>query len=372
MQKYTTIGSALVMAAAIGCAGGEATVEDAPSTATDEHVLSRFEGPNGGSVEWIATDEGVDVSILAVYPHAPPIAPDLVEKHGPLLAWLAMAPEQEAIPEALVLAVEETERERIADQTLIAEVRATHRAQQDEIVTQTSALSLGDRYATSATGCTTSFKNWVRSSYGAGYGSSSTCGNATTQWPGNVSQDHFYCNLSGQDCDHPLGSVDSGSCYPALADCHAVRGRQFSKVARVTETYGNASYTDHGHRYRFGVANCSGNGPLQMNRQAAGGTAKQNSVGVGSMLIRVGGSSALHDRAIASTNVTYGLWDSDIGQSGSSYKQYHFWLTNNTASGDRAIVCVDLQREIQMSDISSCWGISLCPQGNSCTGSCYD
>ena len=384
-NKSGAVVGPLMLMCAVACATAEddkiqadlQTPEQGPGESwtarTGEAVLARVDGPHGGSVQWTLDEGGeVAVEIDAVYPHPILIAPDFVDAHGPLAAWIVLSPEGAELPEALVDAVPPEEFVRVHDATLIAKLRLEHDARLTEVVTSAPQGAFATSQAALTTGCTTSFRNWVRSSYGNGYGTNATCGNSATEWPGSRNRDFYYCNLTGQDCDYSLGSVDAFSCSPALQTCHAVRGRRVSSVARVNETNGNPTFVQSGHRYRFGVANCSGNGDLLMRRRAAGGSTIDTPVPVGHMEIRVGGTATIDARATAISNVAFGGWDNDINSSDSGWKQYTFWLDDNTATNDRAIFCVDLQQQLQMTDISSCFGSDLCPAGHSCTGSCYD
>lgn len=375
----------LMLMSVVACAGTEEDalqanlqspergLPDASPVPEGETLLARIDGAHGGHVRWTLDEDGeVVVEIDAVYPHPAPISPDFVDAHGPLASWVVLSPEGAQLPRNLVDAVAKDEFERVHDALLIAKLREEHASRSTGVEADLPEGPFATTQAALSSDCSTSFRNWVRSAYGNGYGTSSTCGNSAVEWPGSRFRDFYYCNLTGQDCHYDLGLFDRSFCSPALEGCNAVRGRRLSSVARVTGTHGNPTFVRSGHRYRYGVANCSGNGALLMRRQAAGGTLKQNSVSVGHLKIRVGGTKSIDERATAITNVSYGLWDNDIDSSHYGWKRYTFSLDDNTASNDRAIFCVDVQQQLLMTDINSCSGTSLCPAGNSCTGSCYD
>lgn len=316
--------------------------------------IARVSQVPGDYVAWFETADGeIQIAVAATYPNRPLAAAAFIKKHDPAEVFLAVASPRRALPAALA------RHAKIADD---------HQTRQK--LRQENAVALADFGSdlpvleAQVGSCSASFRNWAGSVFG-----DSSCGQSGLAVIDTVFPTDTYCT-SG--CDYQLGALDKGSCTPALQSCDIVRGRATTVRLRTT-TQGTPDLNHSGHRAHFGVANCSGNGPVKFNRKRNATTTTVD-VPVGGMLHYFQGSSIIP--ATAKDLVTYGSWTDGTPPSGGTYLANRMWVDNNNGTNDLVIACGDIQTRYDMSDISagSCHGpnISLCTGGGDCDSPCFD
>ncbi|HXU33160.1 MAG TPA: hypothetical protein VN851_21545, partial [Thermoanaerobaculia bacterium] len=315
---------------------------------------ARVSKGSGDYVAWLEGPDGeIQVAVAATYPNPPLAANAFIEKHDPAEVFLAVASPRRALPAALVRG---------------AKARITDNGPTRQRLRQENAVALADfpghlpEIEAQVTGCSASFRTWAGSVFG-----DPTCGQSGLAVIDTVFPTDSYCT-SG--CDYQLGASDKGSCTPALQSCDIVRGQ--ATVVRLRTTTKGTPVLDHdGHRAHFGVANCSGNGPVQFSRKRNATTTTVGVV-VNGMLHYPQGTSIIP--ALAKDFVAYGSWQDGTPPSGATYLANRMWVDDNDGTDDRVIACGDIQTRYDMSDISapSCHGanISLCTGGN-CDSPCF-
>lgn len=325
----------------------------APASPAGKEIARVTQGP-GDYVAWFEGEDGeVQVAVAATYPNRPLAANSFIEKHTPAEVFLAIASPKRALPAALVRST----KTQIADDAM-----TRRRLRQENAVALASFPADLPEIQAQTAGCSASFRTWAGSVFG-----DSSCGQSGLAVIDIVYPTDTYCT-SG--CDYQLGTYDKGSCTPALQSCDIVRG-QATVVRLRTTTQGTPDLNHSGHRAHFGVANCSGNGPVEFNRKR-NTTTTTVYVGVGSMLHYPQGTSIIP--ATAKDFVAYGSWQDGTPPSGATYLANRMWVEDNSGTDDRVIACGDIQTRYDMSDISpgSCHGpnVSLCTGGN-CDSPCF-
>ena len=327
-------------------------------------LLARVER-GSSAVEWRApADSGDQVLLMITGTDAddPIIDMDTAEGLTPVEAWVAVADAPTAVPERLLERASVADLELLSDELRIDELRA-------EVHTRVAAAldiqaPLPEPHAFGA--CTTSQVNAARSVFGNGYTGSSTCG----QHLGfrYTNRTYWYCNAG--DCDYPLAQNEF-SCIPAVNNNSAVTGRLRALTMR-SNTHGDPNFSTGGsHRTRAFAYACHNNGnvsvhldwgPHDWDTQIASGYYTG---------VVVLGSGHLPGRATAIDIVSYNTWDNGIGESGANYKSSNFWVSGNTANGDRGIFCSDAQKSLTMgagpTGNQHSWCIGSCSVGN-----CWD
>ena len=327
-----------------------AATPDAPKT---REIARVSQGP-GDYVAWLETADGeIQIAVAATYPNRPLAATAFIKKHGPAEVFLAVASPRRALPVALARHAKTAD-----DHAGRGKLR-----QENAVALAAFAPDLPVLEA-QAGSCSASFRAWAGSVFG-----DSSCGQSGLAVIDTVYPTDTYCT-SG--CDFQLGSLDKGSCTPALQSCDIVRG-QATTVRLRTTTQGMPDLNHSGHRAHFGVANCSGNGPVEFNRKRNATTTTVD-VPVGGMLHYFQGTSIIP--ATAKDLVTYGSWTDGTPPSGSTYLANRMWVNDNNGTNDLVIACGDIQTRYDMSDVSaaSCHGpnISLCTGGGDCDSPCFD
>ncbi len=326
----------------------------APAGAAGAREIARVSKGSGDYVAWLETADGeIEIAVAASFPNAPLVASAFVKKHDPAEVFLAVASPRRAVPAALL----KSTPARIVDD---AATRKKLR-QENAVALAGFAYDLPVLEA-QAGSCSASFRAWAGSVYG-----DSSCGQSGLAVIDTVYPTDSYCT-SG--CDFQLGSLDKGSCTPALQSCDIVRG-QATDVRLRTTTAGSPVLDHLGHRAHFGVANCSGNGPVQFSRKRNATTTTVD-VPVNGMLHYYQGTSIIP--ATAKDLVTYGSWQDGTPPSGATYLANKMWVDDNNGTNDLVIACGDIQTRYDMSDVSppSCHGpnVSLCTGGN-CDSPCF-
>ncbi len=326
----------------------------APSAKAGVREIARITRSAGNYVAWLETPDGeVEIAVAATFPEKPLVATSFVKKHDPAEVFLAVASPKRALPAALAhrmagpAADEGATRQRLRQENAVA------------LASLSPSLPVLEAQAGS---CSAFFRGWAGSVYG-----DSTCGQSGLAVIDTTFPSDTYCT-SG--CDYSLGSTDKGSCTPALASCDIVRGTATNVRLRTT-TAGSPVLDHNGHRAHFGVANCSGNGPVQFSRKRNATTTTVD-VPVNGMLHYFQGTSIIP--ANAKYSVTYGSWNDGTPPSGATYLANKMWVDDNNGTNDLVIACGDIQTRYDMDDVSapSCHGpnISLCTGGN-CDSPCF-
>jgi len=353
----------LSLAAAL-CLAGAAPALAAPppasavSAPSGAREIARIWGEEPGNyVAWLETPEGeVDIAVAATFPSRPLVAGEFIKTRTPAEVFLALASPRAALPPTLARGAEAL---RVNERQLREELRREN----GEALAR-MALDPGEASASLVAGCTAGFRDWAGSVFG-----DASCGQAGLAVVDVVSRSDTYCT-SG--CDFTLGYYDKGQCQnPALKSCDIVEGT--AEVFRLrTTTQGSPSLNHKGHYAHFGVANCSGNGPVTFKRQR-GATVTSVQVPVGGMLHYYQGTSIVPGNA--QSFVTYGSWNQDKPAGGATYLDNILTIENNSGTDDRIIACGDIYNRYDMADISSasCHGpnISLCTSG-SCDTACFN
>lgn len=326
----------------------------APADKPAVREIARVSKAPGNYVAWLETADGeIQIAVAATYPNAPLAATAFIKKHDPAEVFLAIASPKRALPAALLRHSKTTD-----DQPM------RRKLQQENAVALAEFSSDLPVLEAQAGSCSASFRAWAGSVFG-----DSSCGQSGLAVIDTVFPTDTYCT-SG--CDFQLGAIDKGSCVPALQSCDIVRGRSTTVRLRTT-TQGTPDLNQSGHRAHFGVANCSGNGPVEFNRKRNATTTTVD-VEVGHMLHFFQGTSIIP--ATAKDLVTYGLWTDGTPPSGGTFLANRMWVDNNNGTNDLVIACGDIQTRYDMSDISagSCHGpnISLCTGGGDCDSPCFD
>ena len=328
------------------------------TTPTRVVEVARVTGERGNSVMWLENAEGgVDLAIEVTLPGRPLVAAEFVEKHTPGEVFLAVAPPRMALPPALARREEGLLRADDAQ-------RARLQRENQEALAKLPLVDVATSSSLAA-GCSDAF----RQSVGATYGSPS-CGQAGLAVIDDVySGSDTYCT-SG--CDYTLGAQDKGSCIPALKSCDIVEGSTLLHRLRTT-TRGSPVLNHKGHGAHFGVANCSGDGPVVFKFKR-GASEYSYQVGVGGFLHYYTGLRNLGPTS-AKDFVAYGNWADGVPASGSTYVDNYLTVENNSGTDDRVIACGDIKVRYDMTDVSSstCHGpnISLC-YGSDCDSACFD
>jgi hypothetical protein len=337
-----------------GAATSDVSTLSAPSGVRE---IARVTGEPGNYVAWLQTPEGeVDIAVAVNFPNRPLVAPEFLKKRTPAEVFLAVAPPRTALPAALARGAEAL---REHERALRVELR-----EENEKALARIPLDLTGGSTSLAAGCTDSFRDWAGSVFG-----DSSCGQEGLAVVDSVQRSDTYCNAG---CDFTLGAIDKGQCQsPKLLSCDMVEGT--ATVVRLrTTTQGSPSLNHKGHWAHFGVANCSGNGPVVFNRQR-GATVTSVQVNVGSMLHYSQGTSIVPSSA--QSLVTYGEWKRGKAPSGSTYLDNILTIENNSGTDDRIIACGDIYTRYDMQDISnpSCHGpnVSLCT-GIPCDSGCFN
>ncbi len=326
----------------------------APAGASAVREIARISKAPGDYIAWLETADGeIQIAVAATYPNQPLAATAFIKKHDPAELFLAVASPRRALPAALARHM------KFAD-----EPAARQRLRQENAVALAGFSSDLPVLEAQAGSCSASFRAWAGSVFG-----DSACGQSGLAVIDTVFPTDTYCT-SG--CDFQLGALDKGSCTPALQSCDIVRG-QATTVRLRTTAQGTPDLNHNGHRAHFGVANCSGNGPVEFNRKRNATTTTVD-VQVGHMLHYFQGTSIIP--ATAKDLVTYGSWLDGTPPSGGTYLANRMWVDNNNGTNDLVIACGDIQTRYDMSDISaaSCHGpnISLCTGGGDCDSPCFD
>ncbi|MFP2903987.1 hypothetical protein ACLESD_02710 [Pyxidicoccus sp. 3LFB2] len=351
-----SLAAALSLAAFVpaGAAGSTPSVSTTPARTQE---LARVTGERGSYVAWLENAEGgVDLAISVALPGRPLVAAEFVEKHSPAEVFLAVAPRHEQLPPALA-------RREEAMLAYDGEKRLRLQRENQEALAR---MPLADVTASSslAAGCTDAFRQAVGLTYG-----DLTCGQAGLAVIDDTYTSDTYCT-SG--CDFPLGEADRGTCSPAIRSCDIVEGSASIRRLRTT-TRGSPVMTHKGHRAHFGVANCSGDGPVVFKRQRGDNVASYE-VAVGHMLHFYQGTGSLAPSS-AKSFVSYGQWNRGTPPSGSTYVDNLITVENNSGVDDRVIACGDIFKRYDMYDISSpsCHGaeVSLCTSA-SCDTACFN
>jgi hypothetical protein len=352
-----SLAAALSLAALVpaGAATSTPLVATTPVRAVE---VARVTGERGNSVAWLENAEGgVDLAIEVTPPTRPLVAAEFIEKHTPGEVFLAVAPPRMELPPALARREEALLRVDDARRASLQRENAEALAKLPLVeVSTTSSLTAG---------CSDSFRAAVGNVYG-----SPSCGQAGLAVIEAVySGGDTYCT-SG--CDYTLGAQDKGSCVPALKSCDIVEGSTLLYRLRTT-TRGSPVLTHKGHGAHFGVANCSGDGPVVFKFQR-GASVYTYQVGVGGMLHYYTGLLSLAP-ASAKDFVAYGSWDNGTPPSGPTYLDNYITVENNSGTDDRVIACGDIQVSYEMNDVSSptCHGsgVSLC-HGSDCDSACFN
>lgn len=328
------------------------------STPSGPQELARITGEQrDSSVSWLANAEGgVDVAVSVVFPGRPLVAAEFIEKHTAGEVFLAVAPPRTAIPSALA--------RREASLLAVDDARRAELQRENQEALAKLAFVETSTSSSLAAGCSDAFRQAVGTIYG-----SPTCGQAGLSVIDDVWSSDTYCT-SG--CDYGLGIVDKGSCFPALKSCDIVEGSTHSIRLRTT-TQGSPVMSHKGHGAHFGVANCSGDGPVTFKFKR-GTTTYTQAVAVGEMYHYYTGVRSLAP-ASAVDFVTYGKWNQGTPASGSTYLDNSITVENNSGVDDRVIACGDIKDSYDMYDISSpgCHGsnVSLCLSSN-CDTACFN
>jgi hypothetical protein len=326
----------------------------APSGTPAMREIVRVSKAPGDYVAWLETADGeIQIAVAATYPNKPLAATAFIKKHDPAEVFLAVASPRRALPAALA---------RSANAKIVDDGKTRQRLRQENAVALAAFAADLPVLEAQAGFCSASFRAWAGSVFG-----DSTCGQAGLTVIDTVFPTDSYCT-SG--CDYQLGALDKGSCTPALQSCDIVRG-QATDVRLRTTTQGTPDLNQSGHRAHFGVANCSGDGPVQFNRKRHTTTTSVE-VEVNSMVHYFQGTSIIP--AKAKDLVTYGTWQDGKPPSGATYLANRMWVDDNDGTNDLVIACGDIQTRYDMSDVSapSCHGpnISLCTGGN-CDSPCF-
>ncbi|RYZ43171.1 MAG: hypothetical protein EOO71_04815 [Myxococcaceae bacterium] len=347
----TSLALALVGA---GWLVGASPVHAAPPAASGPREIARVTGSPGNHVLWLENDRGeVDVAVAATYPSRPLIAPRFLKSHTPAEVFLAVAPAHQALPAALAgnarLTVDRATREQL------------QRENADALATPPTASASGGQSL--AASCSQSFRDWVGTVYG-----DATCGDPSQEVIGTAHPSDTYCT-SG--CDYTLGAYDKGTCQPKLRSCDIIQGR--ATVVRLRATnWTDLNFNHPGHFAHFGVANCTGNGPVDFNYKRGTASTSTLQVPVNGMLHVKLGSEIVPGNA--ASFVSYGQWKTGKPASGATYVGNSMSVETYGGADDRVIGCGDIYTDYTMTDVSSpsCHGpdISLC-SGSNCTSACF-
>ncbi|RKH36030.1 hypothetical protein D7Y13_04570 [Corallococcus praedator] len=335
---------------------GPATAHAAPPASSGPREIARVTGAAPGNhVLFLENDQGeVDVAVAAIYPQRPLIAPRFLKSHSAAEVFLAVAPANQELPAALArharLAVDRGTREQL------------QRENADALASVTSDVASGGQSLTAS--CSESFRDWVSNVYG-----DATCGDPSQEAIYTAHPSDTYCT-SG--CDYTLGAQDKGTCQPKLRSCDIVRGTASVVRLRTTNWWNGPNFNHPGHFAHFGVANCTGNGPVDFNYKRGAASTSTLQVPVNGMLHVKLGSEIVPGNA--ANFVSYGQWKTGKPASGATYVSNSMSVEANGGTDDRVIACGDIYLDYTMADISSptCHGsdISLCSGGN-CTSSCF-
>lgn len=334
---------------------GAAPVHAQSLAASGPREIARVTGARDNHVIWLENDDGtVDIAVMATYPERPLVAPLFLKKHTPAEVFLALAPSRQQLPAAL------------ARQSSFAEVTTAREELQREnaaaLAELPSSFDSGEQSLTA--GCSASFRAWVSAEYG-----DATCGDPTQEVIGTAHPSDTYCT-SG--CDFPLGAQDRGSCQPNLRSCDIIQGTATVVRLRTTNWKNDVNFNHPGHAAHFGVANCSGNGPVTFNRQRGTSGVFTVQVPVNGLLHYTPGTPIVP--ANAANFVAYGSWKKGKTASGDTYVSNSMSVEANSGTDDRVIACGDIYTAYTLQDVSSptCHGpdISLCSGGN-CTSACF-
>jgi hypothetical protein len=357
-----SLAAALSLVGSVPARAASTSTTPARSTPSSTREIARVDGAPGNYVAWVEDAEGeVNVLIAATFPSRPLVAGEFLKRRTPAEVFLALASPRSQLPAALA---------RSAPEALHANERQLRVELREENEAALARLPVDDLVGSSASlaaGCSASFYTWAGSVFG-----DPTCGQPGLATIDTTYPSDTYCT-SG--CDYTLGYYDKGQCQnPSLASCDIVKGT--ATVIRLrTTTNGNPGLSRAGHYAHFGVANCSGNGPVTFTYQR-NGVESSHPVGVNQMLHIPLGNSIVPGNA--QSFVAYGAWTKSKPASGETYVSNSMSVGGNTGVDDRVIACGDIYTRYDMTDISSptCHGpnIKLCTggAGSTCNSACFN
>ncbi|MCY1034791.1 hypothetical protein OV207_25300 [Corallococcus sp. BB11-1] len=334
---------------------GASPVQAAAPASSGPRELARVSGAPGNHVVFLENDEGeVDVAVAATYPLRPLIAPRFLKSHTAAEVFLAVAPANQALPTALM-----------RNARLVVDRDMREKLQRENAAALASMPSTRDSGGQSlAASCSEFFRGWVGTVYG-----DASCGDPSQEVIETVHPSDTYCT-SG--CDYTLGAFDKGTCEPKLRSCDIIKGTASVVRLRATNWWGGPNFNHPGHFAHFGVANCTGNGPVDFNYKRGTASTTTLQVPVNGMLHVKLGSEIVPGNA--ANFVSYGQWKTGKPASGTTYVGNSLSVEANGGTDDRVIACGDIYTSYTMTDISSptCHGpeISLC-SGSNCTSACF-
>lgn len=371
-------GPELTMEAAVDDRADQADpVEARAAFLPGREVLAFVEDAHGGFAALVQHAERPDdlgLAVYAVYPHAPLVAASFMEKHDALDAFLAVSEPDAALPEAVTKRLSQRQRDIANDRVARAALRERNLREMPELGGQLELPEDAELVSQAAT-CSTTFRNWAESVFG-GDGTCGQLGNGT----GNFSNQTIPYNY-GVGGDFTLGASDHASCrdngqgFPD-GSCVVIDAELTYRRQRGYNIQGNGSINASGHRQHYGLANCTGNGSVDMVLTRDGVTKKDVAIGVGGMLHFFYGTDLPSTRTTIN-HMAEGAWNDEQGQSGSTYLSNAMSWTNNAGADDRIIICGDVQLSITMlqhtGDCPNATTITLCENGaGDCDGECWE
>jgi hypothetical protein len=356
-------------------AAGEGDVEDELEDEDEDERVSPPVVPlaviedDSGRVEWlppVLPGDEPEVVITVRGLATPLILPDLVERIGPVGAYLALVDEDQPLDPELSPFVRDDDRALVTDRAQRQALRAENLRMQHDFEL---ALDYGSDPQASAHGCTNAQRIHARNFYGAAYSAgggssgSRTCGQSMAFH--SVDGRTYYCNIPNSDCDYELGGGVGGQCDPN--GCTTVRGRTRALRARMhTYAGGGAAFGHYGARYRFGFKNCSNTYNAVMRFRRGTGAWQQRTIEPNYMDVRVGGNPYPPPHALARTFVAWGLWRErrNWGTSASPFNRVEM------IAQTEGFLCGDIIQRFDTFELywSGCNGGKTLCDGNNCKG----
>jgi hypothetical protein len=307
---------------------------DAPPPTAPARIVAAVDDPSGGRVEIYepAGPREIAVGIAAHYPSPPPVTGEFVMSHNPIEVFLAVAPTDAPVPEAL--------RAAYPDLPVRDDV-ATRWSLHAVVTAQRAAFPTFDEPLTRSGSCSNSFIAWFDGVYhDMPGGEGGTC---STQGGGSFhSQGALYFKGGGLPAHYGIVSdPDQDPCAPVATSCDmfeaSFRDWNFGAENVHNNHYGAQSAR---HNMHTGMATCAGTATFhrvwgsqewQINLSAGNGFQTY----VGTFPYATGPAVELYA----------GLW-----AAGHPTHYAKSEILNNAATGDSVIWCGNLEDQWSIDD----------------------
>lgn len=403
-RYFTILCAGFVGACSAGCVPGEGGLEEGAAVETVPAALSvrdlLADGPQQGNagegsaeplrvvarigtgpldyIEWSVVPGRPDtagVGVAVSFPKKPLLTTSFIEAHSAVEVFLAVAPVDMDVPKELLVYFTEGEPIDVGArrrQALAAEARSLLDALPGvDMSTSEDAGPLAGTNAVvdtpQAASCSTTFKNWVSDVYGE----DGTCGKETQTI--GYSRQETYCAYGM--CDFKLPASGIAECNAStqwglkLEACDYLKGTLTGVKGRVVNWNGDASWNHGGHRVHTGVGNCTGNGNVKYV-ETRGTFSATHLVAENHMYHYFRGPGVKRPK----TSWAHGAWATDTPASGSTYQTCKLEVTQNSATNDRIIACVDWEVSYDMANASppQCHGQNAKLCTTDCDTACFD